>query len=128
MAKKNSIETEVSQLDEFDAAPEIGGGEVWKPVEIGDKLIGEIINLDQNRNNFGVSVQIKRDDGSTTWTPAHAWLQNRLAKLDGEGMFAAWIVKAGQKIGIRYDGKGEKKGRNPAPSKYTVKDLSSKSE
>lgn len=122
MSKKQNNEN-VPQLDDFDAAPEIGGGDIWKPGEEGDKLIGEIVNLDQNRNNFGVSAQIKRADGSTVWTPAHAWLQNRLAKLDAEGAFVSWTVKVGQKIGIRYDGKGEKKGRNPAPSKYTVKDL-----
>lgn len=120
---KSKVEAEEQlrkEVDEFDEAPEIGGaGDIWKPTDIGDRLIGEVIGKEDDRGGYGISLCIRAEeeiDGKLIWwTPAHKWLQNRLTG-----------VKMGQRIGIEYQGLGEKKGRNPAPAMYMVKDLTKK--
>lgn len=92
---------------------ELTGLNFWNPEKIGEELIGVVVKID-NDGKFGLTVNIKKSDGSEVMTPAHAWLQSILKR-----------VAIGNTLKIVYEGEIPPKIRGHSPTqKYKVIRLS----
>ncbi len=83
----------MSILDKLDRVPE-----PWKP-EVGDKLVGEVIELDTRDSGFGEYplVGVLTEDGrEVTWHAFHTVAKSELARKR---------PKVGDLIGVVYQGK-----------------------
>lgn len=92
---------------------EILGLNFWKPKEIGDQLVGTVMKID-NDAKYGTAVTIKTTTGDEYLTPAHAWLQSLLKRVD-----------VGNNVKIVYDGENPPLIRGQSPTqKYKLFRLS----
>jgi len=56
-----------------------GNMDFWNPEE-GEELIGEVKELVQG--NYGLQIQVQKEDGSVVTTPSHKVLQAKLNKIE----------------------------------------------
>ena len=82
----------------------IEGLPIWLPENTGDKLEGEVLDLDST-GAYGLQATIKTEKGELT-TPAHKWLQNCLRR-----------VKTGERIEIIFTGEEPPKVKGQSPTK-----------